>query len=211
MDKTSQSRILTETGILSAEILKTLHGARSPATSKTEAVSIALHEIEQLGFNRFTESLRKTFPVGEGFVSVLHRLGVIYHARNDSEKAEFLLQYALAAAESLKQEDEELALILNNLGRVLFDERDFKHAEALYIQSLECLRKLFGSTHPKTTTPLNNLAALYFDQGQAERAYRLYSESVAILEHCQGKENAKLPKVRQKQALARLRMGESTM
>ena len=201
--------VLTETGTISEKILKTLQGANSVATSNTAVVGIALQQIEELGFNRFTESLRKTYPAGgNGFVSVLHRLGVIYHARDDREKAEFLLQYALAAAESSKQDDEEVALVLNNLGRVLYDIGQVRQAEALYQRSLECLRKLFGPAHPKTATPMKNLANLYFDQGKAELAHRLYSESIAILESTLSSESPKLIKLRKKQALARLRIGE---
>ncbi len=199
--------VLTRSRRVSPQILQVLQRIDTGGARRTRATSRAQSKLDEATLRTFPEMAEQALgPDHPEFAKVLHRLAVLYHARGNLVKAEFLYRRAWATAEiAFSEPDLELALILNNLGRLLYEQKKSSEAERLYQRSIRVIQDALGPEHPKLATPLSNLASLYWDQGRRELAQSLYKQSIAILEKTFGPEHPKVVKARKKLAAAKLR------
>jgi tetratricopeptide (TPR) repeat protein len=68
------------------------------------------------------------------------------------------------------QESEELATALNNLARVLRDQKRYSEAEPLYKRALAIREKAFGPNHESVAAVLRNYAILLKADNRAAEA-----------------------------------------
>ena len=64
----------------------------------------------------------------------------------------------------------DVAMVLNNLGRLFSDQNQFAEAESFYMRSLKIREKAFRSDHPSIALGHYNLANLYFSQKNYKKA-----------------------------------------
>ena len=129
----------------------------------------------------------------------LHRFAILYHSRDNLEKAEFLYRRALDAADrAFKEPSIEWGLLINNLGRALYDQKKFTEAEEVFKQAIRLLQQSFGPRHRKLATPLSNLANLYRDQQEWALAQSMYESSIAIMEESLGSLHPRVVRAREK-------------
>ncbi len=96
--------------------------------------------------------------------------------------------FALSLGESVQKEiinenkenSQEHATILNNLGGVYKRTGQLEKAESLYKESLDIQKKLLIKDDPMLAGILNNLAGIYNLQGQYEKAKPLYEEALTM-------------------------------
>ena len=192
--------VLSRSRKFSPELLRILQRVDTESARRTPATSGAQIELNEVTLQTLPEILERALGRDHPeFAKALHRLAVLYHARDNLGKAEILYRRALDTAESAFNEPTlELGLILNNLGRLLYDQKKFAEAEELYLRSLGVLQEALGPEHSKLATPLRNLANLYWDQGKREMAEKLFGDSIAFLEKALGPGHPKVIKARKK-------------
>ncbi len=102
-----------------------------------------------------------------------------------------ILQPHLRAATDSAQEreDEQAALLCNQLGYYLQMIGEYAEARPLYERALEIYEKVLGPEHPDTASSLNNLAGLLKDQGEYAEARPLYERALEICERVLGPEH----------------------
>ena len=115
--------------------------------------------------------------------------GQMARTMGEYQQAEEWLEHLLAIWEQEGEEDEALALALNDLAVVYNSQGRYEEAEPLYKRSLEIWEKALGKEHPHVAATLNNLAELYRTQGRYEEAEPLYKRSLEIWEKALGKEH----------------------
>lgn len=94
-------------------------------------------------------------------------------------EAEVQFKAALEEAEKFGEQDERLALTLNNLAAMYHEQGKFTMAEPLYKRSLDIKTKLFGDCHADVALNHHNLAVLYSARRMypvAEKHYKLALE-----------------------------------
>ena len=112
---------------------------------------------------------------------MLTAVGRVYHHVDADEKAQQLLEEAVAVARrGAGPGSEQAADALNNLGLVLRDRGNLAAAEKTLTESLAIRRKLYGNEHKDVAVTLVELAGVYTDQGRDDRAEPLLLESLAI-------------------------------
>lgn len=197
--------LLTRSRRVSPKILTILKSIDTIVLRRTKATEAALTEIQETELALLPQVAEETCgPNHPELVKVLHKLAILYHCWYRLEKSESLYRNALACAERAFPEPSlELGIILNNLGRLLQDQKKFAEAETLYQRSLETVREAVGPAHPKLGTPLGNLASLYRELGEFELSKSLQQDSIAILEKALGPTHRKV--VKAKQRLSHLR------
>jgi tetratricopeptide (TPR) repeat protein len=80
----------------------------------------------------------------------------------------------------------EYAQLLNNLGRLYFEQRRYGEAGPLYARSLAMVQASLGRDHPKVARRLVNLAELHFATGKHSEADACYQRALAIEEKAFG-------------------------
>src|ERR1041385_3959485 len=145
---------------ISPAILQFLEMIKTGGSDRMGPSSRLSEQIDQATLQTLPEIVEEALgPDHPEFVKVLHRLAVLYHSRDNIEKAEFLYRRALDTAEkAFSEPNEEWALTMNNLGRLLHDSQRLAEAERLYRQALDALEKTLGPEHRKLATPMSNLA-----------------------------------------------------
>jgi tetratricopeptide (TPR) repeat protein len=81
---------------------------------------------------------------------------------------------------SYKEEDENYALLLNNLAELYESMGEYKKVEPHYLKSLKIREKILGEEHPDIATSYNNLAGLYRSMGAYKKAEPLYLKALKI-------------------------------
>ena len=157
--------VLTRSRRVSPKVLTLLKRIDTMVVRRTKATEAALTEIQKTELAALPQVVEEICgPDHPELAKVLHMLAVLYHSVYDLGKAESLYRNALACAERAFHEPNlELALIRNNLGRVLHDQKRLVEAEEFYQQSLQVLHEAVGWDHPKLATPMSNLADLYME------------------------------------------------
>jgi len=192
--------VLTRSRRVSPKILTILKRIDTIIVRRTKATEALLTEIQETELAALPQVVEEVCgPNHPELVKVLHLLAVFYHSLYTLGKAESLYRNALACAErAFPEPNLELGLILNNLGRLLYDQKKLTEAEELYRQSLLVLQKAVGPDHPKLGTPMNNLANLYMDLGKLELAKSLQRDSITILEKALGPTHRKVVKAKKR-------------
>jgi tetratricopeptide (TPR) repeat protein len=63
-----------------------------------------------------------------------------------------------------------VATSLNNLAKLLSDQKKYGEAEPLYLQSLEIMHQGLGENHPSVEALLRNISEFFFQQLKFEDA-----------------------------------------
>ena len=180
--------VLTQTRRVPSVVLQFLETIRQGGSNRILISSVLASQLDSATLQTLPELVERELGSGHPeYVKVLHRIAVLYHARNDTEQAQACYRRALDAAPvAFQKPTEEWGLILNNLGRLLYDGHRLGEAEQLYCQSRDMLQQALGLEHPKLATPMSNLAKLYAAQGRVEIAERFYRDAIRILEKAHG-------------------------
>lgn len=105
-------------------------------------------------------------------------------------EAELLFRRALALIEKVYEPGHpDLAIALNNLALLLFNQKRYGEAESLFQNALDIHEQAFGSEHPATAHSLSNLAGVLDGQGRYGEAEALYRRGLEIFEGTLGFEH----------------------
>jgi tetratricopeptide (TPR) repeat protein len=85
-----------------------------------------------------------------------------------------------------------VAQSLSNLGNVLYDQRKFAEAEAMYREALAMRKKLLGSENPQVADSLNNLGNVLYDQGKFVEAEATHRQALAMRKQLLRSEHPKI-------------------
>ncbi len=99
------------------------------------------------------------------------------------------LQAKEAAITEHKEDSEEYALVLNNLGMIYRRHRLYKEAETSYKQALKIYKNLKNRDESFTATIMDNLGLLYQEQGIYDEALLLCSKALKIYKSQFGEEH----------------------
>ncbi len=102
------------------------------------------------------------------------------------ESVQLQQQVADRIDESVKQEaiaekDENVSVLLNNLGLTWSDLGDAKKAIGFYEQALQIVRAVFGDQHPNVARSYNNLGLAWSALGDAKKAIGFYEQALQIV------------------------------
>jgi tetratricopeptide (TPR) repeat protein len=200
--------VLSRSPIIPAEVMRVLSQIDVGNMSVRRSVSRELSRLDEKTLLTLPELVERAVGADHPeLAKTLHRLAVLYHSRNNLEKAEFLYRRAMDTAERAFQEPTlEWGLMINNFGRALYDQKKFDEAETVFRQAIELLQQTFGPRHRKLATPLSNLANLYRDQGNWVLAERMYESSLAILVEVLGPLHPRVVRTREKLAAVKARV-----
>lgn len=110
-----------------------------------------------------------------------HELAKIHTADDDKEKAENLLQTALAAMEERLGADEpQLASLLHDLAALYEGSGRYEEAEPLYRRALALMENGSGESLPDLAPTCYRLAGLYEEMEQEEKSAPLYEKALEI-------------------------------
>lgn len=108
-------------------------------------------------------------------------IGLTYLSLGLFEKSEKHLQKALQIRLQLfGRESEEIAMSLNNLGKLLQAKGKIAKAEPLFRESLSTIRRLRGNQDLSVAEILHNLGGLFLLKGEHEEAVNAHVEEIAI-------------------------------
>lgn len=101
---------------------------------------------------------------------------------------EALTLYAAAAVTIRAQRPDSplAARTYNNIGRVLYIQREFAEARRFHARALEIRQRELGEDHPDTATSLNNLGAVARAEGDLAAARALFEQARQIRERVLG-------------------------
>lgn len=124
-------------------------------------------------------------------------LAALLQAKRSYEAAEPLYIETLAMRRRLLREenrddDREVATVLNNLGLLLRTTGRYSEAQPVLRESLKLHRKILGNEHPEVATSLNNLALNLHLMMDLESAEPLYREALSIRRRVFGEENTRV-------------------
>ncbi len=111
----------------------------------------------------------------------LTNLASILESKAAFDQAERLYKEGLEIKRTLPRVDRDIAISLNDLGKLAYTRGDFATAETYYQQSLDIRRKLAGGQpDPDVAVVLNNMAALLQDRGDLAGAETYYREALDL-------------------------------
>jgi non-specific serine/threonine protein kinase/serine/threonine-protein kinase len=110
--------------------------------------------------------------------AVLHNLGVLEEYRGDFEKARSLYLTTLRHSEGKGLANLDVAVNLNNVGWVLYEQGDFENAERRFRESSSMLEKVFA--HPNQTSAYSwaELAMVLVSLEEYEEAAALFEKAL---------------------------------
>jgi len=120
--------------------------------------------------------------LNEGYPTRL--LGLLPHLRSVTDVAR-------------QREDEQAALLCNQLAYYLQMVGEYAQAKPLYERALTIREEVLGPEHPDTAQSLDNLAVLLDAQGDYAQAKPLYERALAIYEEVLGPEHPNTEVIRQ--------------
>jgi tetratricopeptide (TPR) repeat protein len=153
-------------------------GMGQAAESAFQLGALAEARIDYATAQKYFGDALRLRPDGAGY---LRAAAGIADTLGQYAKAETLYLQALEIdKKSLGAEHPDVAIGLNNLAQVYYQQGQYAKAAPLYLQALEINKKALGPEHRDVATNLNNLALLYKVQGQYARAEPLYLQALEI-------------------------------
>jgi serine/threonine protein kinase len=117
-------------------------------------------------------------------------IGELYYEIKKYPEAESMQREALRINQRLfRQESQQAAASLNDLGLVLWKEGKFDEAESMHLKALSIRRRLFGNQNLEVATSLKNLSEVHLSQRQLKEAETLSREALGIRRQLLGSEN----------------------
>ena len=121
---------------------------------------------------------------------MLTTIGRVYERLSDYERAQPLLERALAIArKDSEPENVRTAQALNDLGVLRRDKGDYAAAGPMLEEALALRRRLLGLEHKDVAVTLVELGRLYADQGLDDRAEPLFREALVLRQKLFGDEH----------------------
>jgi tetratricopeptide (TPR) repeat protein len=112
----------------------------------------------------------------------INDLALAYRQRGDLAQAESLYRRALQVYRQ-SSDAGSLVVVLNNLGRVLVEQRQYKEAEQLYREAIGVAQQQLGPAHPDVAIGLSSLAKLLI-------ARHKFSDAEALLRRAERMDRA---------------------
>lgn len=132
-------------------------------------------------------TLEKTSPNSRDHAGALNNLAQLYGDLGRDDKAEPLLERALAIMErSVGIDSSAIAPEMNNLAALYERQGRFAEAEPLFKRALANCERSLGPNHPDVGRQLNNLATLYERQDRHGDSEPLFRRALAIFEKAAG-------------------------
>jgi tetratricopeptide (TPR) repeat protein len=101
-------------------------------------------------------------------------------------EAERQFAEAVKEAEQFGEDDNRLAVSLNNLAAVYHTQGKYGMAEPHYLRALEIRKRVLGDDHKDIASNLYNLAVLYSAKKDYDKAEGYYLQALAIREKALG-------------------------
>ena len=121
---------------------------------------------------------------------LLNQIGVYLKGRAQFVEAKEMFERALAIDEAAYSPDHpDVAIRVNNLGRVLHDLGDLEGAKKMSERALVIGEATYGPNHPTVAIYVNNLGLVLKDLGDLEAAKKMYERALAIDEAAYGPEH----------------------
>ncbi|MGE5815483.1 MAG: tetratricopeptide repeat protein [Acidobacteriota bacterium] len=161
-----------------SELLTRLLTAADPyATRETQGEPTARALLDA----RAAQAQRELAGQPELQAEILTAMGRTYRRLGDYDKAQPLLEQALASAISVFGTDHVfVAQALHELGVVLAGKADYAAAATKLERALDLRRTLLGPEHPDVAITLSELGRVYQDQGRNQAAEPLHREALRI-------------------------------
>jgi len=112
--------------------------------------------------------------------SNLNALASVMQSLKRFDDARALYQQAIEMESTIRPDGVELAMVLNNLGSLEEDVKNYPAAEQLYRRSLAIRRAKLGSKHPAVARLLHNLGQLLSGTGKLKESREMLNECVEI-------------------------------
>src|SRR5262249_47351260 len=111
-----------------------------------------------------------------------NNMAALYHSQGKDKMAEDLYLKALDIKRRLfPEENDEIAVALQNLAILYSAKRDYTQAEAYFIRTLQILEKMHGPDHPDLANGLQKYAIVLDKLGRPEDSKKLESRAMKIL------------------------------
>jgi len=112
----------------------------------------------------------------------LNEIGYAWQVIGRRDRAQELLETALATWASVPDAGEEPSAAYTNLGWLMLGRAELDSAEVLFRSGLALRREALGSGHPRVATSLEALSGVLTRQGKLEEAGRVVTEALQIRE-----------------------------
>ncbi len=113
-------------------------------------------------------------------------LAEIAAQRGNYSQAEAMWLAALIECKDFEENDERLALTLDNLASLYYLLGRYEQAELFCKRAFDVTVKALGGEHSRVATCLNNLAGIYYNQKRYQQAEPICLEVLAIYERLKG-------------------------
>ena len=170
-----------------SEVLTGLLMSADPISNRATPEGMTVRSLLDGGVQQVQEQL---IGEPEAQAEILTVLGRIYRQYGVFDKAQLLLEQALASGQkAYGGEHLRLAQTLNQLGAVLTEKGDYANGSRSLEQALEMRRHLLGSDHPDVAITLVELGRVYQDRGLNRESEPLQREALAIRRRVLGEDH----------------------
>jgi len=125
----------------------------------------------------------KIFEVASNeFMSTAYSYAIILVQLEENDLAQKPMEKAIISIKALYGEtNEQYASALTILANIYIAKKEYKRAEAKYIESNNLLKTVYGEDHMMYGIGLTNLAGLYGETGNYKKAFNILNEGLEIL------------------------------
>ena len=170
-----------------SEALTSLLMRADPIANRATPDGVAVRALLNAGAKQVQQELAGQ---PEAQAEILTVMGRIYRRLGEYDKAQDLLQRALASGrEAFGAEDVRVAATLHDLGSVAAEKGDYQTAIASLEAALSIRRRIHGPEHASVADTLAELGRVYQDHGFNERAEPLHREALRIRRKLIGEEH----------------------
>jgi tetratricopeptide (TPR) repeat protein len=128
--------------------------------------------------------------------ALLFKTGVYLTERARYQEAEPLLRRALQIKEQvLGTEHVDVAVLLNQLGRLCCSQGSYTESEPLFERALQIREQALGPDHPLVAETLNGLAIQYAERGDYEKAAPFVQRALRIREQTLGADHLQVAEI----------------
>ena len=179
-----RARREAEKAIKVSELLTSLLTGADPYGTRQREPTV--REVLDAGAARVQKDLADQPEVQAEMLTVIGRT---YYRLGLADKARPLLEQGLELSRRAGREDARIAQSLNDLGVVVRESGDFKHARSLLHEAATMRRKVLGPEHQDLAITLVELGRTYSQVGESAQAEPLFREALAIRRKTLGNEH----------------------
>lgn len=123
-------------------------------------------------------------------------LGSLYLCLGDFKKSLDFNQQSWKMLIELNEHSEsklyktEIAMVLNNIGKVYEKFNDYHEAEKFHLESYSIRKEILGDKHPELINSLKNLACIYEKLGEKTKGFEKLQEALVIRRKFFGEDSA---------------------